>query len=508
MKKAVIYARYSSDRQREESIEGQIRVCEEYARKHDLSIIHTYTDRALTGRTDKRPQFQMMIKDAAKMNFEIVLVYKLNRFARNRYDSARYKHKLKTYGVKLVSAMENIAEDASGILLESVIEGMAEYYSAELSENVLRGMTENVLEGKWPGGVLPYGYAFDANHHLVLDPIRSEAVRIAYRLLLSNHSKKYILNYLNERHYTSVNGGKISYSNLHSMLTNERCTGTMIWRGIRKENAFPAIIDKNIFDKAQIILERRKRNRMKSTNSDFFLTGKLFCGKCGARMIGTSGTSKTKSTYYYYACSKHLKKKCDTKNIRKDVLENAVCSVTTQILADKRAVKAIAKQAVEIQKNKKDSPELMAIEQQISEDSRKLQNCQKAVENGLESFTIANRIKELENNLLKLEKALHRQTLLEKGPELTEVQITFFLESVAKQIKNADKYKRILLTSLIRNVIVYDDYIEVQYNYKDELPILRNTVKIKSSSENLLAEQVGFEPTEPYGSTDFESAPL
>lgn len=508
MKKAVIYARYSSDRQREESIEGQIRVCEEYARKHDLSIIRIYTDRALTGRTDKRPQFQMMIKDAAKMNFEIVLVYKLNRFARNRYDSARYKHKLKAYGVKLVSAMENIAEDASGILLESVIEGMAEYYSAELSENVLRGMTENVLEGKWPGGVLPYGYTFDANHHLVLDPIRSEAVRIAYRLLLSNHSKKYILNYLNERHYTSVNGGKISYSNLHSMLTNERCTGAMIWRGIRKENAFPAIIDKDTFDKAQIILERRKRNRMKSTNSDFFLTGKLFCGKCGARMIGTSGTSKAKSTYYYYACSKHLKKKCDTKNIRKDILENAVCSVTTQILADKRAVKAIAKQAIEIQKNKKDSPELMAIEQQISEDSRKLQNCQKAVENGLESFTIANRIKELENNLLKLEKALRSQTLLEKGPELTEVQITFFLESVAKQIKNADKYKRILLTSLIRNVIVYDDYIEVQYNYKDELPILRNTVKIKSSSENLLAEQVGFEPTEPYGSTDFESAPL
>ena len=151
--KAVIYARYSSDRQREESIEGQLRVCEDYARRNNITILHTYADRAMTGRSDQRPEFQMMIRDAATMAFNVILVYKLNRFARNRYDSAKYKHKLKKYGVKVVSAMENIADDPSGILLESVIEGMAEYYSAELSENVLRGMTQNALEGKWPGGV-------------------------------------------------------------------------------------------------------------------------------------------------------------------------------------------------------------------------------------------------------------------------------------------------------------------------------------------------------------------
>lgn len=142
----------SSDRQREESIEGQIRVYEEYAKRNGLSVLEVYSNRALTGRTDKRPEFQLMIKEAASRMFEIVIVYKLNRFARNRYDSASYKHKLKKYGVKVVSAMENIADDPSGILLESVIEGMAEYYSAELSENVIRGQTENILEGKWAGG--------------------------------------------------------------------------------------------------------------------------------------------------------------------------------------------------------------------------------------------------------------------------------------------------------------------------------------------------------------------
>ena len=175
--KCVIYTRYSSDRQREESIEGQIRVCEEYAQRNGLEVLHIYADRAMTGRSDQRPEFLTMIRDAASMTFDTVLVYKLNRFARNRYDSAKYKHKLKKYGVKVVSAMENIADDPSGILLESVIEGMAEYYSVELAENVVRGMTENALEGKWPGGLVPLGYKLDADRHLVIDETNALGVR-------------------------------------------------------------------------------------------------------------------------------------------------------------------------------------------------------------------------------------------------------------------------------------------------------------------------------------------
>lgn len=161
MKDDVIYARYSSDRQREESIEGQIRVCQDYAKRNGFHIINIYTDRALTGRSDKRTGFQMMIRDAATHTFQYVIVYKLNRFSRDRYDSANYKHKLKKQGVKLLSAMENISDDPAGILLESVIEGISEYYSAELSENVIRGMTQSALEGKWPGGNIPLGYKLD-----------------------------------------------------------------------------------------------------------------------------------------------------------------------------------------------------------------------------------------------------------------------------------------------------------------------------------------------------------
>ena len=161
--RGVIYARYSSDNQREESIEGQLRECKEYAEKNDIQIIGTYTDRALSAKTDNRPDFQKMIKDSADKNFEVVLVWKLDRFARNRFDSAYYKNVLRRNGVKVLSATEFISQNAEGILLESMLEGYAEYYSAELSEKVLRGLTENALKCKYNGGTLPIGYYIDSN---------------------------------------------------------------------------------------------------------------------------------------------------------------------------------------------------------------------------------------------------------------------------------------------------------------------------------------------------------
>ncbi len=159
--KAVIYARYSSDSQREESIEGQLRECKEYAKKNDITILGTYIDRAFSARTDNRPEFQRMIKDSAKHLFDMVLVWKLDRFARDRCDSATYKTILKKNGARVVSVTEYIADDPSGILLESLLEGYAEYYSAELSEKIARGQNENAYKCKYNGGGVPVGYYID-----------------------------------------------------------------------------------------------------------------------------------------------------------------------------------------------------------------------------------------------------------------------------------------------------------------------------------------------------------
>ena len=157
----IIYARYSSDNQREESIDGQIRECKEFAEKNDIRIIDTYIDRAFSATTDKRPAFQKMIKDSAKNMFDVIIVWKLDRFARNRYDSAHYKAQLRKNGVKVISANEDISEGSEGIILESVLEGMAEYYSADLSEKVIRGLTENAMKCKFNGGPITFGFNFE-----------------------------------------------------------------------------------------------------------------------------------------------------------------------------------------------------------------------------------------------------------------------------------------------------------------------------------------------------------
>ncbi|MEI3552222.1 MAG: recombinase family protein [Acutalibacteraceae bacterium] len=179
--KAVIYARYSSDNQREESIEGQLRECKEYAEKNGITILRSYIDRALSAKTDNRPEFQNMVQDSAKGLFDTVLVWKLDRFARNRYDSAHYKAVLRRNGVKVVSATENISDGPEGIILESMLEGMAEYYSEELAQKINRGLTENALKGKNNGGGIPLGYQLTEDQHLRIDPLTAPVVREIYQ---------------------------------------------------------------------------------------------------------------------------------------------------------------------------------------------------------------------------------------------------------------------------------------------------------------------------------------
>ena len=195
---AVIYARYSTDSQREESIEGQIRECTAYAEKNGFTVVKHYIDRAISAKTDNRPQFQQMIKDSERGIFDIIIVWKLDRFARNRYDSARYKTQLKRNGVKLVSATEVISAGPEGIILESVLEGYAEYYSADLSEKVIRGMTENALKGKFSGGAIPFGYTINADRRFEIDPLTAPFVAEAFQRYNDGQTMREIRDWLND----------------------------------------------------------------------------------------------------------------------------------------------------------------------------------------------------------------------------------------------------------------------------------------------------------------------
>jgi len=323
--KGVIYARYSSDSQREESIEGQLRECKEFAEKNGITILNTYIDRALSAKTDNRPEFQRMIKDSSKGLFDVVIVWKLDRFARNRYDSAHYKAILRRNGVKVISARETIAEDSTGILLESLLEGYAEFYSAELSEKVIRGMTENALKGKYNGGSLPVGYTVDDQQYYQIDTHTAPTVLEAFKRYDKGATIVELVRWLNEKDIRTNRNLPMSIDSVKRMLHNRRYFGEYSYRDVVQPGGVPAIVPQDLFDRVQARLEKNKKApaRFKAKEELYLLSLKLYCGLCGAFMIGESGTSHTGKIHQYYKCStaKH-KKSCPKKTVQKGWIED------------------------------------------------------------------------------------------------------------------------------------------------------------------------------------------
>ena len=298
---AVIYARYSSDNQREESIEGQLRECKEYADQNGITVVRTYIDRALSAKTDSRPQFQQMIHDSATHTFEAVLVWKLDRFSRNRYDSAHYKRILKNNRVHVVSVTEPISNTPEGIMLESLLEGMAEYYSAELAEKVSRGHKENALKAKFNGGPVPLGYRIDSEHHYQIDPATAPVVQEAFQRYAAGESIRSIIESLNARGIPNSRGNRFTKNSFQTLLKNRRYLGEYRYKDTVILDAIPAIIDPECFDAVQRRCEiHRQAPAHNKADVHYLLTTKLFCGKCGTMMAGESGRSHTGTVHCYY----------------------------------------------------------------------------------------------------------------------------------------------------------------------------------------------------------------
>ena len=255
--KAVIYARFSSEKQNEASIEGQLQECMDYANFNNIEVIGNYIDRAQSAKTDNRPEFQNMIKDSGKRLFDMIIVWKLDRFARTRYASARYKAALKKNGVKVVSATEVISDGAEGIILESVLEGYAEYYSADLSEKVVRGMTENALKCKYNGGTLPIGYQIDSEQYFQLDPLTAPFVREAFQRYDEGATMTQIRDWLNEQGVKNTRGQKMSYNSVQHLLSNRRYIGEYTYRDIVVPDGIPAIVPQDLYDRVQEKLDRK-----------------------------------------------------------------------------------------------------------------------------------------------------------------------------------------------------------------------------------------------------------
>ena len=318
MKTAYAYARFSSDNQREESIDAQLRAINEYCDTNDIKILRIFKDEAQSARTAKRPAFQELFGLIKENPSDYLIVHKLDRFARNRADAAFYRSKLKEAGMKLVSVLERLDDSPESIIMEGILESMNEYYSANLSRETKKGLRENILQGKRNGGKVPFGYTL-VDHHLIPNK-DADTVRSIFILYSEGVGVTEIV--------------KITRSPIHNirpMLMNEVYLGHLISGENRCEHAHEPIIDEDTFYACQKRMQDKRMNAANRAKVDYMLAGLITCGVCGKRMIGMSSKGK----YYYYSC-----KTPGCKIYRKDDLEERVIKELAKLFTPTASVKA------------------------------------------------------------------------------------------------------------------------------------------------------------------------
>ena len=465
---AVIYARYSSQNQTEQSIEGQLRDNYAWAKQQGVTVIAEYIDRALTGTKDNRPDFQRMIADAASKKFQMVIVWKLDRFARNRYDSAVYKAKLKKYGVKVVSVMENITDSPEGIILEGLLEAMAEYYSANLSENTKRGLRESALKGYWTGGHVPFGYKLE-NRKLVADEKRAPIVRYIFEQYAAGVAKADLIAELEAKGVRTYYGRPLTFASFNSVLRNRLYTGYYEHSGVVIEGVAERLISDEIYWKTQEQIKARSRApAVRKAKVEYLLSGKAFCGLCGEPMVGVGGTSRCKKLYHYYRCS-HRKHpyRCKKQNEKKEVVERFVVEQTLKFILTPDQIDRISKAVVE--EYKKDFSHNRVAELKAA--IRKTENeLEKMVDTLMEAPKVAHkriyeRMEALELQKADMQDSLSRLTIA-SGIELTEKEVAAWIS----QFRNGDiddiEFCRRVIDTFVNSVYLYDDRTVIFYNIR------------------------------------------
>lgn len=473
MKNVVIYARYSSSAQTEQSIEGQLHVCEEYCKRNGYNVVETYIDRATSANKDigKRKEFLRMIRDSEKDKFEAVIVYKLDRFSRNRYDSANYKYRLKKNGVSLISATENISSEPEGIILESVLEGMAEFYSAELSQKVTRGRHETAAKHRSLGGVCPLGYKV-VNKEFVIDETTAPIVREAFARYVAGEQITDICRHFNAMGYKTSKGSAFNKNSFRGMFRNERYIGVYKYNNmIHDENAIPAIIDMETWEAAQRRNDQQQTRRgvKKPTKYVYLLQGKLYCGHCQDSYYG----SMTGGKYAYYYCGgkRNRQKDCPSKPIRCENIDKLVLRDAFHFLTDDY-IKRLAKIAVEENNRiiERDTrlPELTEKQKEIE---TALSNLVTALEKGDVPDIVIRRITELEKEQRQVEREIKAD--LAKVKILDEADILVWLNRFRKGSLDDPEFCRRVIDLFINRVYVWhepDDKIKVTvlYNLTDK----------------------------------------
>ena len=474
------YARFSSDNQRTESIDAQLRAMNQFCKQQHWQVVATYTDEARSATTDNRPQFQQMITDSSKGIFDIVLVHKLDRFSRDRYDSAIYKKRLKKNNVQLCSVLERIDDSPESIMMESVLEGMAEYYSRNLGREVMKGMKETALQCKHTGGCPPLGYDVGEDRKLVINKHETEAVKIIFEMYADGHGYSAIIDYLNEHGYTTKRGQLFGKNSLYEILNNEKYTGVFVFNRaaaksdskrnnhayktneniIRVPGGCPAIISKTLFEKVQRVKAENRRSRGRYHSKEFYLlTGKVFCGVCGKRIQGNLRFSgERKNRLCTYRCDEP-KQLCKNKENNKDYLDAYVADLLRQKIFNKaslrRRINAVNKYIAAYNAEFDENYESVKIE--LEEVTIALSNITAAVEKGVLTDAIIERSEALEQHKNEI------QAQLVELRRFEPLKLEEYLHLIGdyKQLERNTPEFRTFVQTYIDKVVTYPYHIEV-----------------------------------------------
>lgn len=459
MENAVVYARYSSHSQTEQSIEGQLAAARNYANIKGYSIIHEYCDRAKTGTSDDREEFQRMLKDCSKGQFSVIIVWKVDRFGRNREEITFNKYKAKKAGVRVEYVAENITEGPEGVILESVLEGMAEYYSLQLSQNIKRGQYESAKKHLYFGGTIPFGYRTDGSKRFIIDEKAALIVQRIFENYANGMSMSQLVEWLNINGYKGTRGNAFNKNSLPRLLHNEMYRGVYKYKDlIYDEDAVPRIISDELFYAVQ---EKLGMNRIASSrwSKDFyFLTGKLYC-ECGNSMCGQSGTSEHSGKYKYYVC-----KKCG-KRYRAEELESFVMSKIHEILGSNDTLDRISDLVWEYYlENDHEQEEIDSINGQLENINKSIANLVRAVEDGMPYDAVKSRLDSLNAEKLVLQREASERALMSQY-KLTKDKIRFF---IGQFDAFNDKNKEQLIHSLVNSIHVSPSEISIALNYCEE----------------------------------------
>ena len=490
MKKAFAYARFSTDMQREESIDAQFRAIKEYCSRNKIFLVNTFSDEGISGTTDNRPEFQKMIKQAEEVDF--IIVHKLDRFSRNKYDSAIYKRELNQKNVRVISVLENLDDSPESVILESVLEGMSEYFSKNLSREVKKGLYENAYKGKFNGGVPLFGYSIDQDKNYVINEYQAIAVRLIFDRFAKGSSYTEIINELDSLGYKTVKGNSFKSTTLYEMLSNERYIGTYIFskedynlRNKKRnshryknredmiiiENGNPAIIDKKTWN---LVKERQKLNSKTSNKSkwNYVLSPFLYCDECGERLNGTTRKNNQGRYYHYYRC---VNKNCSQQSIRTDFLEEEFYVAFNEAVFSEENKKTLAKRMKAFLDNKKINIDKEKIENEIKEVEKQINNCVDFILTGSNSISVKNKIEELELKKFNLQNELLKSKVSENKIDINSI------------IEFINKYDKLEKFSIHEQQIILKFFIEKLKYKKGKLTIrLKLTEQCTTSGRGLV----------------------